>query len=327
MESIKPKISVIMPSLNVSKYIDQCITSVQNQTLKDIEIVCVDAGSEDGTIEKLKKYSEEDSRIHVYLSSRKSYGAQLNQAINNTHGEYIAIVETDDFIAEDMLEKLYDLTKLSYIDIVKSSFYHYDDTDKDNVKTKKDNAKNTLPEGDIFSLEQQPLFIEGHPSIWSAIYKKDFLEKNGITFAEEDGGSWVDNPFFIETAIKAETICYTNEAYYYYRITNPESSTNKLESSHIPVERILNIFDILEENNMENPKILERIYHRLFRYTEIILENNDFNHLNLDYKTTKMIYTALNKADENFVKTNLENNYRKIYYKYSSPLILKRFQQ
>ena len=311
----QPKVAVLMPSYNVAKYIDKCMQSVLKQSLKDIEIICVDAGSEDGTIEKLKGYVKEDSRIHLYLSSKKSYGAQLNQALNNSTAEYIAILET-----------LYKLTKISYIDIVKSSFYHYDDSDVDNIIIRRDNAKNMIHEGEIFTLDDEALFIEGHPSIWSAIYKKDFLEKNNITFLEERGGSWVDNLFFIETAIKANTIIYTNESYYYYRETNPESSTKKLEASHIPVHRILDIFEILEENDVENPEIYERIYHRLFRYVEIILENNDFNHLNLDYTTTNMIFTALNKVDESFVKRELESGYKKIYYKYSSPLILKRFQ-
>lgn len=322
----QPKVAVLMPSYNVAKYIDKCMQSVLKQSLKDIEIICVDAGSEDGTIEKLKGYVKEDSRIHLYLSNKRSYGAQLNQALNNSTAEYIAIVETDDFIDEKMLETLYKLTKISYIDIVKSSFYHYDDSDVENIIIRKDNAKNTIPEGEIFTLAKEAMFIEGHPSIWSAIYKKDFLEKNNIRFMEEQGGSWVDNLFFIETAIKANTIVYTNEAYYYYRETNPESSTNKLEGSHVPVQRILDIFRILEENEVENSEIYEKIYHRLFRYVEIILENNDFNHLNLDYTTTNMIFTALNKVDESFVKRELESGYKKIYYKYSSPLILKRFR-
>ena len=64
-----------------------------------------------------------------------------------------------------------------------------------------------------FTLEQQPLFLEGHPSIWAGIYRTKFLQDNDIRFLEEDGGAWVDNPFFIETAIKAQTIVYTNDPY------------------------------------------------------------------------------------------------------------------
>ena len=83
MEEKQPKISVIMPSLNMKKYITQSIESVINQTLTDIEILCIDAGSDDGTLEILKKYAEEDERVHVFLSNKKSYGAQVNQGLNN----------------------------------------------------------------------------------------------------------------------------------------------------------------------------------------------------------------------------------------------------
>ena len=86
------KISIIMPSLNVVEYIDECIKSVLNQTLTDIEILCVDAGSEDGTWEKLEQYASNDVRVKLIRSERKSYGYQMNLGIKAAKGEYIGIV-------------------------------------------------------------------------------------------------------------------------------------------------------------------------------------------------------------------------------------------
>jgi glycosyltransferase involved in cell wall biosynthesis len=93
---MKPKVSVILPSLNVVEYIEECLFSVINQTLKEIEIICVDAGSTDGTLDIIRKYQNLDTRIHLIQSEIKSYGKQMNMGVSAAKGEYVGIVETDD---------------------------------------------------------------------------------------------------------------------------------------------------------------------------------------------------------------------------------------
>lgn len=324
MNEKKPKISVILPSLNVKEYIAHAIESVINQTLTDIEIICVDGGSDDGTLDILKQYSKEDERINVFLSNRKSYGAQVNQGLANANGEYISIVETDDYIQEDMLESLYNQSKMGYVDIIKGNFYRMFTSNDENM-IRVDTAKKALSNvTKVFKIEEYPLFLEGHPSIWAAIYKRSFLINNNITFLEEDGGAWVDNPFFIETALKAETIVYTNVPYYYYRQSNENSSSNNLINLTIPTKRINDMFNILNENNCDNIEIKELLYRRLFRYIEIIMENKEEEFL--DYETIKSINEVLKNVDKDFVKENLSNRDKKIYYKYASPLILAKFE-
>ena len=102
MKNANPKVSVIMPSLNVGKYIRESLTSVCNQTLKEIEIICVDAGSTDGTLEIIKEFAASDKRIKVIHSDKKSYGYQMNVGIHEAQGDYIGIVETDDAVLGDM---------------------------------------------------------------------------------------------------------------------------------------------------------------------------------------------------------------------------------
>lgn len=321
----QPKVSVILPSLNVKKYIKQCIESVINQTLKDIEILCVDAGSEDGTLEILKEYSEKDERIHVFLSNKKSYGAQVNQGIANARGEYISIVETDDYIKEDMLESLYNLSEFGYIDIVKSTFYHvYEEEGEQKIVV--DTAKKNLKYyGTIFLAKDHPLFLEGHPSIWAAIYKKSFLINNNIKFKEEAGGGWVDNPFFYETALKAERIVYKDIPYYYYRESNENSSSNNLKDLSIPLKRINEMFDILDDLNCNSKEIKNTLYKRLCRYVEIIIENNGNSTDNLDYETLNILNKVLLRVDKSYVQ-NLSNKEKRFYYKFASPLILYKFK-
>ena len=119
------KITVIMPSLNVAPYIEKCIQSVVNQTLQDIEILCIDAGSTDGTLEILEQFKREDSRIRIIHSDKKSYGGQVNMGIDMAKGKYIGIVETDDFIASDMYEKLYDIAESHNLDYAKGTYDNF----------------------------------------------------------------------------------------------------------------------------------------------------------------------------------------------------------
>ena len=316
-----------MPSYNEISYIEECIESVINQTLHDIEIICVDGESNDGTLEILKEYAKSDSRIQILTSDKKSYGHQVNLGISKAKGDYISIIETDDFIENNMLERLYDLSKGGTVDIIKSSFYHYDDSDEKNPKISMDNAKHMVPTNKIFSLEEEPYFVFGHPSVWAGIYRREFLIDNDIEMVEERGGGWVDNPFFHETAILAKSIIYINEAFYYYRESNPDSSSNNFDDFTLPMRRVLDLYDLFEKYGYVNEEVEVLFYFRLFRYVEIILENNDFNYLKLDKETSFYIYEVLQKVDENLVKSRMPNGFKKLYYKYNSPLFLMRFKE
>ena len=327
MKKDNPKITIIMPSYNEISYIEECIESVINQTLHEIEIICVDGESNDGTLEILKKYAKLDSRIQVLTSDKKSYGHQVNLGISKAKGDYISIIETDDFIENNMLERLYDLSKEGAIDIIKSSFYHYDDSDEENPKISMDNNKHMVPTNKIFTLEEEPYFVFGHPSVWAGIYRREFLRDNDIKMVEEKGGGWVDNPFFHETAILAKSIIYINEAFYYYRESNPDSSSNNFDDFTLPMRRVLDLYDLFDKYGYVNEEVKVLFYFRLFRYVEIILENNDFNYLKLDKETSFYIYEVLQKVDENLVKSRMPNGFKKLYYKYNSPLFLMRFKE
>lgn len=316
-----------MPSLNVGEYIEECILSVINQTLEEIEIICIDAGSTDDTLDILKKYTEKDSRITILTSNEKSYGHQVNMGLEQAKGEYISIIETDDFIDENMLETLYGMSEDGKVDLIKSTFYHYNDYDKNNIKADIDNFKVELPTSKKFTLKEESLFVEGHPSVWAGIYKRSFLEENEIKMVEAPAGGWVDNPFFFETAIAAESIVYTHQPFYYYRVSNPNSSSNQFNDFSMPMKRVMDMFDILDKYNFNDENVIERFYNRLFRYVEIILENNDHSDENLDYDTCLKIHEVMQKVDENIVMEKLKFNFQKIYLKYISPLFLARFDK
>lgn len=102
-----PKISIIVPVCNVEKYLSKCLDSIVNQTLKEIEIICIDDGSTDDSGAILDSYSQKDSRIKVIHKKNSGYGNSMNVGMDCAEGEYIGIVESDDCILPEMYEELY----------------------------------------------------------------------------------------------------------------------------------------------------------------------------------------------------------------------------
>jgi len=227
----KPKVSIIMPSLNVGPYIEECVDSVLAQTLKEIEVICVDAGSTDGTLEKLQAYEQKDPRVHVVLSDRKSYGYQVNLGFDHAHGEYLGIVETDDFAEPDMFEKLYTAAKRDDLDVCKAGFYFY--WSKPEVKNEPSPIASEVMASRVFCpltdfrapLEQVD-FFNIKPSIWSAIYRRSFIEEQGIRLNETPGASFQDTAFNFKVYALAKRVRLLTDCVLHYRQDNEQSSIN-----------------------------------------------------------------------------------------------------
>ncbi|WP_288268604.1 glycosyltransferase [uncultured Methanobrevibacter sp.] len=315
------KISILMPCLNVAPYIRQCIESVINQSLKNIEIILIDAGSNDGTLEIIEEYASKDSRIQIIYSDKKSYGYQMNLGLDVAIGQYIGIVETDDFIEENMYEDLYNLSENGKIDIVKCNFYNYYDYEDVESKLIVDEGKEVLKNvKGSFSVFEQPYFLHAHPSIWCGIYKKEFLERNSIRFMEEKGGGWVDNPFFYRTALKAKNIVYIHKPYYYYRESNPNSSSNALSDFTIPIKRMIDNLNVLNEYNIHDENILYVSYLRVFAYLNNISRRDNYEEYWDELKL--YIHKMMLLIDENVFLDKFGYSKQKIYYKYLSSICI-----
>ena len=265
------KVTVLMPSLNVGEYIRECMESVVRQSLKEIEILCIDAGSTDGTLEILREYADNDPRITLLHSEVKSYGHQINMGLERAKGEYIGIVETDDYIDPEMYRKLYEAAeKTGKPDVVKSPYY--------DLKPEEEGGGIEVirvchaRSGDVFPFSAHTELVVGHPSIWSAIYKKAFLDRRKIRMKEEPGGAWVDNPFLFRTMCEAERICWVDEPFYSYRRTNPNASSH-LKNCSIPFKRINDILDYLEENFKGDMLLEKHLGYRMLDYVEGIWDN------------------------------------------------------
>ena len=117
------KISVITPVYNVERYLRECLDSLVRQSMQDVEFICVNDGSKDGSLAILNEYAAKDSRFKIISQKNQGYGKAMNVGIKAASGDYIAILESDDFIGGDMLRFLYDVAVRNNADIVKSNFY------------------------------------------------------------------------------------------------------------------------------------------------------------------------------------------------------------
>lgn len=161
------KVSAIIPILNCQKYLRQCIDSVLAQTLREIEVILAcDGGKE--CFEICEEYVKKDQRVSI-IKNRGSYGKSVNAGIKQCLGEYVCIIEGDDFVAPDMFEKLYVLAKHYGADVVKSWWYEVVDG-KNQYPTEECFG---YPDG-CFNVFEHLNFMAFTPSIWSAMCRRDF---------------------------------------------------------------------------------------------------------------------------------------------------------
>jgi len=215
------KVSVLIPCYNVEKYIRECMDSVCGQTLKDLEIICINDGSTDSTLKILKEYAEKDNRVVIIDKKNSGYGASMNMGLDRATGEYIGIVESDDYAEKDMFETLYQLAQKDKLDVVKSNFYVY-------FAQKHKNRKCWYLPRLLLHQVFKPLdhfsIFYCMPSVWSAIYRTDFLKKNQIRFLESPGASFQDTAFNFKVWVAAECCTCCEQAFIHYRQDNENSS-------------------------------------------------------------------------------------------------------
>lgn len=216
------KFSIIVPVYNVSIFLTQCIESIINQTYRNLEIICIDDGSTDGSEDILDRYAQQDKRIKVIHKTNSGYGHTLNLGIMMAEGEYIGIVESDDYIAPDMYEKLgKNILDSQGIEIIKASYFKLSRQNCIDQNLFDDSMCNRVLE------PQECINLFWIPcSIWTAVYQKEFLIKNNIKFLETSGASYQDTSFWFKVLSRAKKMILINDALYFYRIDNVSSSIN-----------------------------------------------------------------------------------------------------
>ena len=259
-----PKVSIIVPVYKVEFYLARCLKSIVEQTLEDIEIIIVDEGLKDRDRIITDEFMSHDKRITA-IHKGGGYGVCVNAGIEAARGEYIGIVESDDFIEPDMYENLYKQAKKLDAEIVKSPFYQYYSDDNDPIAPMMDELLNQLPTDRCFTLRQYPIMLASHPSIWAGIYKTEWLRSTGIKFY--DKGAYLDIVFRFKTFMEAEKIAWIQNPTYHWRFTNP-TSTNAKWNLNASLDRWEEILGILNENKEllkeYEPYILPEAFLNLF---------------------------------------------------------------
>ena len=219
------KVSVIVPVHNAQNYLPLCLESIINQTLKDIEIICVNDSSTDNTSLVLESYVKRDSRIKVLNVFCKCSGGARNRGLDIANGEYIGFVDADDRIEPDYFEKLYTNAKFNDSDISATSAVFVTNKFK---KTSLKNVGCTSSDNPVDSIEKKAKCILATGICWNKIYRSNFLRKNNIKFIEIHNPA-EDNYFSVIAIILSNKITFIDDAKYHYNYTE-DSQTQRIKT-------------------------------------------------------------------------------------------------
>lgn len=221
------KVSVVVPIYKVEKYLRQCVDSILAQTLKEIEIILVDDGSPDSCPHIIDEYAAKDCRVVPVHQENGGYGRAVNHGVGLARGEYIGIIESDDWIEPTMYEKLYNKAKQLDSDIVKADFFIYNSQNTkapDNPYDQKSSliSLNEAPDGS-FTVRECPQILAYHASLWSNLYRADFIRE--IPMNETASASYQDFPFIMEVLSRARRITVVKECLVHYRMESGQNSS------------------------------------------------------------------------------------------------------
>lgn len=246
------KFSIIVPVYNVEPYLHQCITSILEQTYKNLEILCIDDGSTDDSGKILDEYAALDDRITVIHKLNAGYGHTLNLGITEASGDYVGIVESDDYISPDMFEKFANIIENSSdeIDVVKASYTNISKGGSEyKMLFEKERCGKIIAPLDYVEL----FFVQC--SIWSAVYRRDFLINNDIDFLESRGASYQDMSFCFKVWAVAQKIMLINDSVYFYRTDNEASSVNSSLKIFCVCDEIREIDVYLKKHGLLTPAL------------------------------------------------------------------------
>ena len=241
------KVSVVVPIYNAEDYLEECLECIINQSLQDMEIICVNDGSTDRTEEILADYARMDNRIIVINKRNSGYGHSVNMGIRVACGEYISIVEADDYLELEMMEELYNKAAELNLDVVKADF----DIVRGGLEKRVHSRQKICKEYDFYNQVTNTRVNKDifHASLftWAGIYRREFLIQNGIWHNETPGASYQDNGFWFQVFVKAQSIYFVDRSYYRLRRDNPNSSIKSKQK----------VYCICDEYDFIRRKLLE----------------------------------------------------------------------
>ena len=217
------KISIIVPCFKVEKYLERCLDSLRNQMLQEVEIILVDDGSPDRVPQICDEYARRDSRIKVVHKENEGLGYARNSGLNIASGDYVAFVDSDDFVELNMYQTLYDEAQKENADVVFCNFLR-ETQNGDWIECKEvaEETKLTGSEIRMFMLDMiaSPKKVKKERkcqmSVWHAIYKRSTIEKRHIRFLSEREIASEDIPFNVDFLSQCKKVVYCPDCFYHY---------------------------------------------------------------------------------------------------------------
>lgn len=319
------KVSIIIPVYNVEKYLRQCLDSVVNQTLKEIEIICVDDGSTDNSQFILEEYAEKDPRVRVFTQKNMGSGVARNRAIEQVEGEYMGFMDSDDWADPTMFEKLYENAKLNESDmvmcpmlIIKEGEEELSSRDiKDLPYYNLDCFDDTFDNRVFNHRDTKDFIFKIAVNAYNKIYRTSFVKKFNAKFAE-NGLIFQDNIFFYRTYLNASRVSLIRDFLYFHRTSRPGSVQTEKGKKYYDIIKIWNmIMDIFKSfPEYDEIQLLNRkLIHLIFRYTQVAeiyqpefykLLKQDFRKMNLDDATIDALQPA---AKLNYLNISNSNSH------------------
>lgn len=272
-----PKVSIIIPCYGVEKYLDRCMDSILKQTLNDIEIILVDDGSPDRVPEMCDNYASRDPRIRVIHKPNAGLGYARNSGLEIATGEFVAFVDSDDYIDIGMYEALYAKAKDADCDAVYCGFHlegapgvWYRSNEVSENQIWHDDEVNQFMLDMVASHRSVAKERLYYMSVWHSIYKRAIIENYNIRFLSERDVASEDIPFQVDFLINAKRIAYIRDNYYFY-CSNSTSLTATYKSEKY--DRFRRLHSILKLKLKDVPDGLNRVNRFFIGYTRTQLHH------------------------------------------------------
>ena len=301
------KVSIIVPVYNVEEYLRQCLDSLINQTLNEIEIICVNDGSTDNSLKILEEYQQENSRIKIINKKNEGLGAARNSGMEHAKGDYIGFVDSDDWVDLTMFEKLYNNAKKYNSDIVMCPIYSSDDNKESDNNFSYFNLEcfNEDYDNIVFDNTKTKKFIfRICVTAFNKIYRNNFLKKINAKFPE--GVIFEDNPFFYKTFLNANKITLIRDFLYFYRAKRPNSIISNANKNYFDVIKIHKISRniLFSEDKFQDLKydfLNYQIGSIFYRYYQVSDDHKKefFDLIKIDFQDMNLKNFEINKLNPN----------------------------
>ncbi|MTK64562.1 MAG: glycosyltransferase [Methanobacterium sp.] len=304
------KISIIVPVYNIENYLGQCLESLVSQTLKEIEIICVNDGSTDGSTEILEVFASKDDRIKIINKENAGLGAARNTGMLEVKGEYIGFVDSDDYVDTTMYEKLYNNAKNYDSDMVMCTIGIIDENNGEAEADHYYDLKcldERFNEGTFNYKDTKDCILLLAVNAYNKIYKSEFIDRIEAKFPE--GLIFEDNPFFYHTYLNADKVSLVMEPLYIHRINREGSITSGADKRFFDIVKIQNLnmecFKSLPNYEDYKAEVIDKkisaVIHRYFQVDEV--------HRQEFFELIKQDFKAMNLTDEelNELKHNKRN--------------------